>query len=219
VSLREERLRQDAAGLRRYRNAAVRIRAMHGSPPEAYEITYLCAGVVDEGFKKRYQHVVDVRFPANYPYQPPHFVFRDGLFHPNVWARGLVCLGDERLWRPTYLAQHLIAYVGRLIEFQAYNAEDPAGNGLVVAGWQRWIARHEEALPLARTNFEDLSGQITGRINIRRPSGQAEPTEVETVAEPQPAGNVGLIRVRRRAGGESPSSDDKPTGVRLRRRS
>lgn len=35
---------------------------------------------------------LDITFPPDYPYKPPHMIFKTRIYHPNITPRGAICL-------------------------------------------------------------------------------------------------------------------------------
>ncbi|BFG01727.1 ubiquitin-conjugating enzyme E2 R2-like [Drosophila madeirensis] len=58
-----------------------------------------------------------MRFPPNYPMQPPEFHFRTTMFHPNVFANGMVYMSIlyDGTWFPTMSASNVMLSVVSLL--------------------------------------------------------------------------------------------------------
>lgn len=44
---------------------------------------------------------IEIEFPLNYPFQPPHIMFKTQIFHPNINKLGAICLDIlNNKWTP-----------------------------------------------------------------------------------------------------------------------
>ncbi|KAI3383206.1 hypothetical protein SNEBB_005813 [Seison nebaliae] len=68
-----------------------------------------------------------IHFREDYPTTPPKCQFEPGLFHPNVYPSGTVCLSlldEEKDWRPSISVRQILQGIQKLL--QEPNASDPA---------------------------------------------------------------------------------------------
>ncbi|XP_022208687.2 ubiquitin-conjugating enzyme E2 R2-like [Drosophila obscura] len=75
---------------------------IYGPPNTVYHGAYLKASM---------------RFPYNYPMQPPDFYFRTAMFHPNVYANGMIYMSIlyDGCWNPTMSARTVLLSVVSLL--------------------------------------------------------------------------------------------------------
>lgn len=97
---RDERLREDLAGLERLRQTST-IFAFEpgGSPPDRYELCFHGRGVARRGGSRGAvefidEHRVDLRLPSGYPEIPPDLRWLTPILHPNVSFSGFIQLPD-----------------------------------------------------------------------------------------------------------------------------
>uniref|UniRef100_A0A6B2LPF9 UBC core domain-containing protein n=1 Tax=Arcella intermedia TaxID=1963864 RepID=A0A6B2LPF9_9EUKA len=59
---------------------------------------------------------VDINFPVEYPFLPPWIRFSSKVYHPNVNAKGAICL-DELLegWSADMTVSHLLGLIAGLL--------------------------------------------------------------------------------------------------------
>lgn len=126
-----------------------------GNPPYKYLITYNVLGYVSQSGATRNVHHVEMHLPEFYPIEePPRFHIRDGLWHPNVFAGGDVCLGlTVKNWTFGFDIDQLIYDIGNIIRFSrdSYNLDSLAQRALDKEGWRAWIRKHKT--PLAEIDF------------------------------------------------------------------
>jgi len=82
--------------------------------------------------------LANLNFPANYPYSPPDFKFKNPLFHPNVYPDGRLCIsilhppGDDEMsgesaairWSPAQRVESVLLSVLSLLDDA--NIDSPA---------------------------------------------------------------------------------------------
>ena len=70
---------------------------------------------------------LNIEFPEEYPSKPPKCKFVGGLFHPNIYPSGTVCLSildEEKGWRPAITLKQILMGIQDLLTNP--NAESPA---------------------------------------------------------------------------------------------
>ncbi|KAF9763175.1 Sumo-conjugating enzyme ubc9 [Nosema granulosis] len=73
-------------------------------------------------------YVVHLIFSKTYPYSPPKAVFKNSVYHPNVYADNSVCLDViSSKWKPSMNVSTVLCALQQLLEFP--NIKSPANTG------------------------------------------------------------------------------------------
>jgi Ubiquitin-conjugating enzyme len=96
---------------------ALEASATAGSPRFVIELAYATAANADYPRSKQARTRLVVDLPSRYPFQPPVATITTAIFHPNVFASGVVCLGSK--WMPSEGMDLFVLRVARLICFDA----------------------------------------------------------------------------------------------------
>jgi len=105
----------------------IQVRTNADHAPNYYEVTLRYTGVKlgDHGPELTSEHRVEIILPADYPLQAPVVNWLTPIFHPNISARGDVCLG---ILAERYLPGIGLAYIVRmLIDIARYRNYDLHG--------------------------------------------------------------------------------------------
>ena len=104
------------------------------APPEAYRVCFRGKGLWRRDNANevliREQHEVSIRLGAAYPRMMPELAWKTPIFHPNISASGVVCLGGYGLhWVPSLNLDELCIMLWDMIRYEnfdiksAYNRE------------------------------------------------------------------------------------------------
>ena len=138
ASFRDQRLNNDykellwvQQQLNHGRHTKLQVRPEGRPPYQSFNLTFHCAGYIDDMGTVRQRHQLFLEFPKACPLEaPPTFKRVSPLFHPNIYPHGVFCLGFEgdRKWRPTISLESLVLHVSRLIRFDPewVNLDPPA---------------------------------------------------------------------------------------------
>ena len=132
-SPRSRRLRSDLKALRAAgggEHASLRLSG-HGTPPDFYILRFR-----GRGFWKsdgpvtiralRDEHEVHVRLGASYPRMMPELAWKSPIFHPNISASGVVCLGGYgTYWVPSLALDELCGMLWDMIRYENYDETSP----------------------------------------------------------------------------------------------
>lgn len=178
-----------------------------GRPPEIWEVTYRCRGIVgqDADGSPIYgdYHRVRVELGRDYPRNPPAFQWLTPILHPNIEGRepNRVCINQAR-WQPGQHLDAVILMMGEMVQYKNYHAEDTPPYPLDREAAQ-WARRAERAGHFSKTDPVDPRPLLRP---VGLESGRGEP----------PTSSPG--RVRRIGSGEPaarPSRTSRPSRIRV----
>jgi hypothetical protein len=102
----------------------------YGTPPDFYILRFR-----GRGFWKpdpagevliRDEHEVHVRLGASYPRMMPELAWKSPIFHPNISASGVVCLGGYgTYWVPSLALDELCTMLWDMLRFDNYDETSP----------------------------------------------------------------------------------------------
>lgn len=102
----------------------------HGDPPELYALRFKGKGIYrPEGWNEvriHNNHEVHVRLGAAYPRMMPELAWKTPIFHPNISASGVVCLGGYgTYWVPSLTLDELCTMLWDMIRYENYDEKSP----------------------------------------------------------------------------------------------
>ena len=59
---------------------------------------------------------VDIRFPMDYPFKPPHVRFKTRIYHPNITLRGGINLPIVDRWEPALTIKDVLLEIFNIIK-------------------------------------------------------------------------------------------------------
>jgi len=144
-----------------------------GDPPEHYTIRFAGNGCwradTNSAVLLREHHEVTIGLGASYPRMMPELSWKSPIFHPNISASGVVCLGGYGThWVPSVKLDELCVMLWDMIRYANYDVESPYNRE--AAGWTRTQTSYR--LPLDDRPLRD-------RLS-----------EAPSFARPQPAGDA-----------------------------
>lgn len=182
-SPRERRLRSDCRALVRLRSESsifdfLAGPTQGGRPPEEYLLRFRGRSFWRDATSGEVLlhdvHEVKVNLGAAYPRQMPDLAWRTPIFHPNISANGLVCLGGySHHWAPSISLDSLCEMLWDMLRYQNYDIRSPFNRD--AAGWLHFQQRHP--LPL---DSRPLRDQLAGP----GASGTREVVEAQIVDVP-----------------------------------
>ncbi len=128
-------------------------------PPEKYMIRFKCKGLwqQDNGsIVEAPYHLMEVVFGADYPSKPPTFVWLTPIWHPNL-RRPYICL-EGRPFAVGWTLDLIVQEVGRLVQYQTYNVNDPLNHEAA-----EWAKQNAERFPVDDRDLLDSRIRVTER--------------------------------------------------------
>ncbi len=183
MSIRLKRLQSDYEHLleKLKGNPYIRVKEVHGDPPERYILEYNVKGIARTRTGKvvrRDRHLVEIILTRGYPHISPKCRLLTPIFHPNISDIG-VCIGDE--WAAAETLAQLAIRIGEIIAYQSYNLKSPVDKKAAY-----WARRHEKELPSdprfldTSVSQEELPGVSAEEITVQLNKGKKE-EEVITI--------------------------------------
>lgn len=113
---------------------------LFGGPPEAYHVQFLGKGCRRLPGSSETQlvgrHEVHINLGASYPRMMPELAWKTPIFHPNISAGGVVCLGGYSThWVPSLTLDELCGMLWDMIRYKNYDVESPYNREAAV--WAR----------------------------------------------------------------------------------
>ena len=103
---------------------------MFGGSPDVYLAHFYGRGLcrVDGSNEVRFcqRHEVMIRLGAAYPRMMPELTWRTPIFHPNISANGVVCLGGYSThWVPSLQLDELCTMLWDMIRYENFDVDSP----------------------------------------------------------------------------------------------
>jgi hypothetical protein len=102
----------------------------YGTPADFYIVRFRGRGFYrpDAGGEVlvREEHEVHIRLGASYPRMMPELAWKSPVFHPNISASGVVCLGGYgTYWVPSLALDELCVMLWDMIRFENFDEKSP----------------------------------------------------------------------------------------------
>ena len=125
-------------------------------------------------------HEVHIRLGAAYPRMMPELAWKTPIFHPNISASGVVCLGGYgTYWVPSLTLDELCVMLWDMIRYENYDETSPYNRD--AANWIKNQIHYR--LPLDPRPFARPQGRLCrpdrGRHRRRQAKGQDQSQERE----------------------------------------
>ncbi len=156
-SPRLRRLRSDYRALQQLRSeSSVFDFISRNDPPDFYSLRFRGNGVWrPDGSNDPLihdQHQVDINLGASYPRMQPELAWRSPIFHPNISASGVVCLGGYgTYWVPGVRLDELCTMLWDMIRYQNFDVNSPYNRE--AAAWAK--TQYIYQLPLDARSLRD----------------------------------------------------------------
>jgi hypothetical protein len=171
-SPRIRRLRSDLRAIERLKDESSILdfstnRPAGGGPPDYYVFRFDGRGFFrPEGSREvqmRDFHEMTIQLGAAYPRMMPELAWRTPIFHPNISASGVVCLGGYGThWVPSVNLDELCHMLWDMIRYQNFDVESPYNRE--AAAWAKTQTRFR--LPIDARSLRDkvASGAMAPRV-------------------------------------------------------
>ena len=189
-SPRARRLKNDYVALTKLQqeSSIFRFRALsdpRGERADYYSLHFYGPGLKQDTPQSDVQllaeHEVHVRLGAGYPRMMPELSWKSPIFHPNISASGVVCLGGYGTnWVPSLMLDDLCIMLWDMIRMENYDENSPYNRE--AAKWLKY--QYEFKLPLDPRSLRDLVGSTvdTHRLDPPQPILSAAQPPVATAA-------------------------------------
>lgn len=192
-SPRLRRLRNDLKSLQQLKadSSIFDFRIVAGDPPEVYTLFFRGNGVWrPDGASEvllRDTHEVSIRLNANYPRMMPELGWRSPIFHPNISAGGVVCLGGYgTYWTPSLNLDELCTMLWDMLRYENYDVNSPYNRE--AAHWAK--TQRAFRLPVDERSIRD---KVAGQPYVAGPVAavnQMSPQAQFSSKNPSPAINL-----------------------------
>ena len=138
-----------------------------GQPPSTYLLQFTGRGLAFEagtGIQEQMEHSVRIRLGSGYPRQIPELHWLTPIFHPNISANGLVCLGGYTTnWVPSLKLDDLCQMLWDMIRYKNFDIESPYNRDAAL-----WIrTQNQFSLPLDVRSIRDrVQGVATDQPHL-----------------------------------------------------
>jgi hypothetical protein len=130
--------------------------AIYGGPPESYSVRFLGRGFWRPERSSetliRERHEVAIHLGASYPRMMPELAWKSPIFHPNISAGGVVCLGGYSThWVPSLNLDELCTMLWDMVRYKNFDVESPYNRDAAI--WAR--TQHQYPLPIDSRSIRD----------------------------------------------------------------
>jgi len=178
-SPRVRRLRSDLKALGQLKaDSSILDFTTNGSPVDTYTVRFNGKGLWQpEGSSEvllRDYHEMTIVLGASYPRMMPDLAWKTPIFHPNISAGGVVCLGGYGThWVPSVNLDELCIMLWDMIRYKNFDVESPYNRN--ASGWAK--SQTQYLLPLDHRPLRDIVARKSLDGNL---PGDAESLETVT---------------------------------------
>ena len=196
-SPRLRRLRSDRTALEKLQSESTIFQfSASGNPPDFYQVRFHGRGLwrpqPNANVQMHDRHEVHIKLGASYPRMMPEISWKTPIFHPNISASGVVCLGGYgTYWVPSLTLDELCTMLWDMIRYENYDEKSPYNRE--AAGWIK--TQDDFRLPLDTRPLRDRLAGYAPRPATSPVFGKPVPTpprQVETIpyARPVPESSI-----------------------------
>ena len=123
-------------------------------PGRPIRLAVHCRTAASAAYPQAHQAGVRLRIdlPSRYPFERPVLTVESPIFHPNIFASGVICQGDK--WLPAEGLDLLLKRIIRLVTFDAGHVNPASAANRAAAAWyQQQRSRTPHAFPTDRLDF------------------------------------------------------------------
>lgn len=146
-SPRTRRLRSDRKALDQLKaDSTIFDFQAYGDPPHTYIVRFFGKGLKrthpEARVELHHQHEVRIELGASYPRLQPELAWRTPIFHPNISAGGVVCLGGYGThWVPSLNLDELCEMLWDMIRYANFDVNSPYNRD--AATWAKLRREHQ----------------------------------------------------------------------------
>lgn len=151
-----------------------------------------CRTAASSDYPRMPQNGVTLRIdlPARYPFERPVLTVETRIFHPNIFASGVICQGDK--WLPGEGLDLLVRRIIRLVTFDPAHVNPASAANRAAAAWYlQQRSKSPEAFPTDRIDFGPAAMATAPASATSSPADSATPPG-ERVVRHCPACDKGL---------------------------
>ncbi len=195
LSPRDRRLRSDLEAMQRLQEQSSIIRFVASAHADLYTVTFLGSGVwrdpASNEVRLRHEHVVTIGLTAAYPRMMPELSWRTPIFHPNISAGGVVCLGGYQThWVPSLKLDELCQMLWDMTRYANYDVESPYNREAAI-----WAKSHAASFPLDNRPLRDRFETAAPSTAAREPFPGSSRSQTSSSASMPAAVPVGAAAV------------------------
>jgi hypothetical protein len=156
----------------------------YGTPPDFYILKFRGRGFwkpdVRGEVMVRDEHEIHVRLGASYPRMMPELAWKSPIFHPNISASGVVCLGGYgTYWVPSLSLDELCGMLWDMIRYENFDETSPYNRE--AAAWAKNQSFYR--LPIDSRPLRDkLAGSVA--MDSLLPTGAKKPSKSSAGTSP-----------------------------------
>jgi hypothetical protein len=154
VSAHTLRRQADLARLRELAQRSAGRLELLDAAGQAIRVALRCRTAGSSDYPQASQDGVTLRIdlPARYPFERPVLTVESRIFHPNVFASGVVCQGEK--WLPGEGLDLLVIRVARLVTFEPGHVNPASAANRNAAAWYlQQRSKSPDAFPTDRLAF------------------------------------------------------------------
>jgi len=189
-SPRIRRLRSDQRSLEKLRSDSsildfVAAAGPPQAPPEVYSVRFWGKGLWrppgSADVLLREHHEVGIRLGASYPRMMPELSWKTPIFHPNISASGIVCLGGYGThWVPGLTLAELCIMLWDIVRYENFDVASPYNRE--AAYWVK--LQRPEVFPVDVRPLRDRVAGLAPHDRPRKPPIVAQPAGKAPVVPP-----------------------------------
>jgi hypothetical protein len=189
-SPRTRRLRSDQKALEQLAaDSSVFSFSPYGTPPDFYILRFRGRGFwkpdVAGEVLVRDEHELHVKLGASYPRMMPELAWKSPIFHPNISASGVVCLGGYgTYWVPSLSLDELCGMLWDMIRYANFDEKSPYNRE--AAAWaknQTFFRLPIDSRPLRDKLAAKMADDFLPRLEPIAPAGKFLPLPRTVVPE------------------------------------
>jgi hypothetical protein len=157
-------------------------------------LAFRCRTAASSAYPQSHQDGVTLRIdlPSRYPFERPVLTVESRIFHPNVFASGVICQGEK--WLAGEGLDLLVKRIARLVTFDPAHVNPASAANRAAAAWYlQQRGRTPDAFPTDRLEFRGAApGAAASAASATSAAAPAGAAAAERVVRRCPACGKGL---------------------------